>query len=128
MSEATAVEMLEAEHRVIQKMAAGMSVLADQLEGGEPVDVALLESIVAFLRTFADRLHHTKEESFLFPALIRRGVPSQGCPIGGLTMEHQKRAGDGGRVGRRHPRLRRGRTARAREPREKPARAGGLLC
>jgi hemerythrin-like domain-containing protein len=90
MSEATAVEMLEAEHRVIQKMVAGMSVLADQLEGGEPVDVSLLESIVAFLRTFADRLHHGKEESFLFPALIRRGVPSQGCPIGGLTMEHQK--------------------------------------
>ena len=90
MSEATAVEMLEAEHRVIQKMVAGMSVLADQLEGGEPVDVSLLESIVAFLRTFADRLHHGKEESFLFPALIRRGVPAQGCPIGGLTMEHQK--------------------------------------
>jgi len=90
MSEATAVEMLEAEHRVIQKMVAGMSVLADQLEGGEPVDVALLESIVAFLRTFADRCHHGKEETFLFPALIRRGAPSHGCPIGGLTMEHQK--------------------------------------
>ena len=90
MSEASAVEMLEAEHRVIQKMVAGMSVLADQLEGGEPVDVSLLESIAMFLRTFADRLHHGKEESFLFPALIRRGVPSHGCPIGGLTMEHQK--------------------------------------
>jgi hemerythrin-like domain-containing protein len=90
MSEATAVEMLEAEHRVIQKMVAGMSVLAEQIEGGEPVDVSLLESIVVFLRTFADHLHHGKEESFLFPALIRRGVPSQGCPIGGLTMEHQK--------------------------------------
>ena len=90
MSEATAVEMLEAEHRVIQRMVAGMSVLAEQIEVGEPVDVSLLESIVMFLRTFADRLHHGKEESFLFPALIRRGVPSQGCPIGGLTMEHQK--------------------------------------
>jgi hemerythrin-like domain-containing protein len=90
MSGETPVEMLEAEHRVIQKMVAGMSVLAEQLEGGEPVDVSLLESIVAFLRTFADRCHHGKEETFLFPALIRRGVPSHGCPIGGLTMEHQK--------------------------------------
>ena len=91
MSEATAVrKMLEAEHRVIQKMVAGMSVLAEQLEGGEPVDVSLLESIVVFLSTFADRCHHGKEETFLFPALIRRGVPSHGCPIGGLTMEHQK--------------------------------------
>ena len=90
MSGATPVEVLEAEHRVIQKMVAGMSVLAEQLEGGEPVDVSLLESIVVFLRTFADRCHHGKEETFLFPALIRRGVPSHGCPIGGLTMEHQK--------------------------------------
>ena len=90
MSKATPIEELEAEHRVIHKMVAGMSILADQLEGGEAVDISLLESIVVFLRTFADRLHHGKEESFLFPALIRRGVPSQGCPIGGLTMEHQK--------------------------------------
>jgi hemerythrin-like domain-containing protein len=90
MSGATSIEVLEAEHRVIQKMVAGMSVLAEQLESGEPVDVSLLESIVVFLRTFADRSHHGKEETFLFPALIRRGVPSHGCPIGGLTMEHQK--------------------------------------
>ena len=90
MSGATPVEVLEAEHRVIQKMVAGMSLLAEQLEGGELVDVPLLESIVVFLREFADRCHHGKEEALLFPALIRRGVPSHGCPIGGLTMEHQK--------------------------------------
>jgi hemerythrin-like domain-containing protein len=71
-------------------MVAGMSLLAEQLENGEAADIPLLESIVAFLRTFADRCHHGKEGSFLFPALIRRGVPSHGCPIGGLTMEHQK--------------------------------------
>jgi hemerythrin-like domain-containing protein len=90
MSKAMPIEELEAEHRFIHKMVAGMSVLAEQLEGGEAVDVSLLESIVVFLRTFADRCHHGKEENFLFPALIRRGVPSHGCPIGGLTMEHQK--------------------------------------
>ena len=90
MNGATPIEVLEAEHRVIQKVVAGMSVLAEQLEGGAPADVPLLESVVVFLRTFADRCHHGKEETFLFPALIRRGVPSHGCPIGGLTMEHQK--------------------------------------
>lgn len=63
MSGATPVEMLEAEHRVIQKMVAGMSVLAERLEGGEQVDVSLLDRIVVFLRTFADRCHHGKEES-----------------------------------------------------------------
>ena len=90
MSGPTPVEMLEAEHRVIQKMVAAMSVLAERLDGGEDLDVPLLENIVEFLRTFADRCHHGKEEALLFPALVRRGVPSHGCPIGGLTMEHQK--------------------------------------
>ncbi len=33
MSGATPVEMLEAEHRVIQKVVAGMSVLAERLDG-----------------------------------------------------------------------------------------------
>jgi len=90
MRGATPVEVLEAEHRVIQKMVAGVSVLAEQLEGGEPVDVALLESFVVFLRTFADRCRYGREETFLFPALICRGVPPHGCPTGGLTMEHPK--------------------------------------
>jgi hemerythrin-like domain-containing protein len=90
MSEPTPVEILEAEHRVIQKVVAGMTVLAEKLEGGADLDVPLLENIVEFLRTFADRCHHGKEEALLFPALERRGVPAHGCPIGGLTMEHQK--------------------------------------
>jgi hemerythrin-like domain-containing protein len=90
MSGTTPVEVLEAEHRVIQRVVAGMAVLVERLDGGQDLDVPLLENIVEFLRTFADRCHHGKEETFLFPALIHRGVPSHGCPIGGLTMEHQK--------------------------------------
>ncbi len=90
MTEPSPVELLEAEHRVIQKVVAGMAVLADKLDGGEDLDVPLLENIVEFLRTFADRCHHGKEEALLFPALERRGVPAHGCPLGGLTMEHQK--------------------------------------
>ncbi|MCW5979648.1 MAG: hemerythrin domain-containing protein [Bryobacteraceae bacterium] len=90
MSALTPIEALEAEHRVIQKVVAGMVVLAEKIEAGEDVHVSLLESIVEFLRTFADRCHHGKEEALLFPALQSRGVPAHGCPLGGLTMEHQK--------------------------------------
>ena len=90
MSGTTPIEVLEAEHRVIQRVVAGMAVLVERLDGGQDLDVPLLGNIVEFLCTFADRCHHGKEEAFLFPALIHRGVPSHGCPIGGLTMEHQK--------------------------------------
>ncbi|MCE5308057.1 MAG: hemerythrin domain-containing protein [Acidobacteriales bacterium] len=90
MTHLSPVETLEAEHRVIQKVVAGMVVLADRIESGGEIDVALLDRIVEFLQIFADRCHHGKEEAWFFPALARRGVPSYGCPLGGLTMEHQK--------------------------------------
>jgi hemerythrin-like domain-containing protein len=46
--------------------------------------------MVEFMRTFADRCHHGKEETHLFPVLVSKGVPDTGCPIGGLTHEHQQ--------------------------------------
>lgn len=67
-----------------------MVVLADRLEAGGDVNPALLDRIVEFFRTFADRCHHGKKEAWFFPTLVHRDVPSQGCPLGGLTMEHEK--------------------------------------
>jgi hemerythrin-like domain-containing protein len=45
---------------------------------------------VQFFRVYADKLHHVKEEALFFPMLVKRGVPPQGCPIGGLNHEHEK--------------------------------------
>lgn len=90
MSASRPIAMLEAEHRVILKMVGVLGVLADALEAGKPVAPQMLRDLVEFMRTFADKCHHGKEEAHLFPALARRGVPTQGCPIGGLMHEHQK--------------------------------------
>lgn len=81
---------LSAEHGVIQKVVAGVSVLEARLSGGGSVDAALLRRIVQFLREYADHLHHGKEESLLFPTLERRGVPAHGCPVGALLAEHKR--------------------------------------
>jgi hemerythrin-like domain-containing protein len=83
-------EMLEAEHRVIAKVIGAVPVLADQRDAGQAVDLDLLGGIVEFMRTFADQCHHGKEELLLFPALGRKGVPLQGCPVGALTAEHAR--------------------------------------
>ena len=83
-------EMLEAEHRVIAKVIGAVPVLADQLDAGQAVDVGLLRDIVEFMRAFADQCHHGKEELLLFPALGKKGVPLQGCPVGALTAEHAR--------------------------------------
>jgi hemerythrin-like domain-containing protein len=42
------------------------------------------------MRVYADRCNHGKEEELLFPLLANKGVPTEGCPIGALTMEHVK--------------------------------------
>jgi hemerythrin-like domain-containing protein len=81
-------ETLENEHRFIQKVVAASAILADQLAVGVDLDIEVLHGIVEFMRTYADRCHHGKEEDLLFPVLERRGVPMRGCPVGALLGEH----------------------------------------
>ena len=81
-------DILEAEHRVIEKVVAVAAVLAETLETGGAVKPETLREIVAFMRNYADKCHHGKEEAELFPLLERRGVPMRGCPVGALTGEH----------------------------------------
>ncbi len=46
--------------------------------------------LVYFLKIFADKCHHGKEENFLFEDLIRHGVQNEGGPIGVLLREHNQ--------------------------------------
>ncbi len=83
-------DILEEEHRLIQQAVAGMEALAETLEAGQVVESQVLQDIVEFMRTYADKRHHGKEEAILFPLLLARGVPAQGCPIGALAHEHEE--------------------------------------
>ena len=46
--------------------------------------------LVYFLKIFADKCHHGKEEDFLFEDLVRNGVQNEGGPIGVLLREHNQ--------------------------------------
>lgn len=90
MDSKSPTDILEAEHRVIQKIVGAMAVLAEGLGAGQAPPVETLRNIVAFMRTFADQCHHGKEEVHLFPFLEKRGVPARGCPVGALIHEHER--------------------------------------
>ncbi len=81
-------EMLEAEHRVIARIVGITPVLAQRLEEGDVIKPDILKSIVEFMRIYADKSHHGKEEDLLFAVLSDKGVPMQGCPIGALVADH----------------------------------------
>lgn len=87
---ATATQVMEAEHRNIESVVKALGDIAVAIEKGERADAAFLETAVQFFRVYADKLHHGKEEALFFPMLVKRGVPPQGCPIGGLNHEHEK--------------------------------------
>ncbi len=85
-----ATEALEREHRVIQKVVAVMAQLVAQLELRHGVDANVLRDLLHFMRIFSDQNHHGKEESYFFPYLESKGVPSTGCPLSALRAEHAK--------------------------------------
>ncbi len=90
MATSKAMNALEHEHRVIQKVAGGMAVLAERLEKKAAVDADTLRGLVKFLRVFGEQCHHAKEEMYLFPLLQNRGVPPTGCPLHVLDEEHRR--------------------------------------
>jgi hemerythrin-like domain-containing protein len=79
---------LSREHRAIERMLAILGSVSDRIEAGRKVDPAHLESAVEFVRVFADKCHHGKEEDLLFPEMVKAGIPKEGGPIGVMIAEH----------------------------------------
>ncbi|HEV8616799.1 MAG TPA: hemerythrin domain-containing protein [Methylomirabilota bacterium] len=79
----TPTDVLRDEHRVILRALE----LLERATAREPAD-AWWADVVAWLRAFADRNHHAKEEAALFPAMVKAGVPSENGPIAIMLEEH----------------------------------------
>lgn len=68
-------EVLKEEHKVIKLMLKILDRVSKKLNSGEKVDPIHLDKINDFIRTFADKCHHGKEEDRLFPAMEAAGIP-----------------------------------------------------
>lgn len=77
------------EHKAIKRMLGVAGRVSDRLERGEAVPPEHLAKITEFIRGFADRCHHAKEEGLLFPAMEKAGIPREGGPIGVMFHEHK---------------------------------------
>jgi len=71
------IGLLMIEHRLIERMISRMDRELELLAAGGPIDVRFIDSAVDFVRTYADRCHHGKEEDILFRDLAARGLSTE---------------------------------------------------
>ncbi|HHX41072.1 MAG TPA: hemerythrin [Armatimonadetes bacterium] len=83
-----ATDQLRDEHESIQVVLSVLERLSEDLQSKRTINLDHAAGILDFLRTFADRCHHGKEEDLLFPTLAARGVPVKNGPIGVMLSEH----------------------------------------
>lgn len=84
----SATAILRAEHQtILRTLACVEALVTDAAYATEPV--ATLREVVDFLRTYADRLHHGKEEALLFPAMEARGISADAGPTAAMRYEHE---------------------------------------
>lgn len=79
------------EHKLILRMIALVEKSVTLVERGEFSDLNFfLEGALPFIRLYADRFHHAKEEDVLFKALVANGMPEQNSPVAAMHMEHDQ--------------------------------------
>lgn len=83
-------EILSNEHRVIEQVLDCLDrwVLVSEKDG--QADWTTADQILQFLRTFADRCHHGKEEEQLFPMMEARGFSPNAGPTAVMRSEHEQ--------------------------------------
>jgi len=82
-------DVLRNEHIYIKKVLAGIRKQCIGIVNGNKVDFQLFADIIDFVRNFADKYHHQKEENHLFNIMSDQLAKEIGTgPILGMLSEH----------------------------------------
>jgi len=78
------------EHQLILRMITLVEKNSALLEAGKFRNWQFYLDAVDFIRNYADRFHHAKEEDVLFVELVKNGMPAKSSPIEAMLMEHDQ--------------------------------------
>lgn len=85
-----AATIIRDEHRALASVVKGLQFLIQEIQNrGQTPDFPLLHSIVYYIEQFPDKLHHPKEDKYLFPALRQRH-PASATELDLLEEEHER--------------------------------------
>jgi hemerythrin-like domain-containing protein len=82
-------DLLSQEHKTILRALDVLDHMAAHVENDQPVEVRDVETILRFLRAFADEHHQAAEESALFPELMKTSAANEG-PLRQMIFEHDQ--------------------------------------
>lgn len=85
-----ATQDLRNEHDAILHVFTILDKMLSSTSKSDEENLQFGNELVDFLKIFADKCHHGKEEDFLFLALEDKGVPNEGGPIGAMLQEHKQ--------------------------------------
>lgn len=83
-----AMDILINEHVYIKKVLKAVKKDCEELVEGKVVDVPFYRNVIDFVRNFADKYHHQKEEVDLFNLLSELDEKLKNGPIRGMLLEH----------------------------------------
>jgi hemerythrin-like domain-containing protein len=83
-----AIDILVNEHVYIKKILKAVRKDCEELAEGKNVDVEFYRKVIDFVRNFADKYHHQKEEKKLFNIMSEKNEALKTGPIMGMLMEH----------------------------------------
>lgn len=82
------LEMLSEEHKNILQVIDAVFKECDELEKGKKLDVDFFKETIGFIRGYADKFHHAKEEDILFRELSKDDVEMHCNPMQQMLYEH----------------------------------------
>ena len=84
-----AIDDLMQEHQAILSALRILQKIVIMIKKNSEVNTNDLDALINFLKEFADKCHHGKEEGILFPAFETAGIPKENGPIGVMLKEHE---------------------------------------
>ncbi len=86
---AQALEIIREEHRTLAAVLHGLKFMVQQIRSGQaPADFELFRAMVYYIDAYPERLHHPKEEQFLF-RLLRARTSATDALLDDLRREHE---------------------------------------
>lgn len=83
-------KILSDEHKNILKVIDALTKECDALVGGREIDKDFFAEAIDFIRSYADKFHHIKEEDILFVELCKDTVEMHCNPIEQMLHEHDQ--------------------------------------